>query len=44
MKHAAELGLGSMTYMPRFVKTDSDIQMFIGEDSQWHGENGDCIG
>jgi hypothetical protein len=29
MKHAVEMGLGAMIYIPSFIKTDSGIQKLI---------------
>jgi hypothetical protein len=34
MKNAVEIGSGSMTYIPGFIKTGSGIQTLTGEDTQ----------
>jgi hypothetical protein len=41
MKYALEMGSGAMIYIPIFIKTGSDIQKFIREDT--HTERSDPI-
>jgi hypothetical protein len=43
MKYAVEMGSRAMIYIPSFIKIDSGIQKFIGENSQIHRQHGDLI-
>jgi hypothetical protein len=39
MKHAVEMGLGAMIYMPSFVKFRSGIQKLLGRGIHGHKNN-----
>jgi hypothetical protein len=43
MKYNVEMGSGAMIYVPSFIETCSDIQKLMGEDTQTHRQDGDCI-
>jgi hypothetical protein len=44
MKHAVEMGIGAMIYIPRYIKIGSDVQKLIeGRDSQTYRQHGDSI-
>jgi hypothetical protein len=43
MKYAAEMGLGAMIYIPRFITIGSGIQKMITGDTFTHRQHGDLL-
>jgi hypothetical protein len=41
MKYTAEMGSGSMIYIPSFIKIGSGFQKLIGKESQTNRQHGD---